>query len=364
VAVISQIKAGQRLYTTSRDALMSYRAIVGGTVRDEITGQPLTDDFNIKVEQEGLRLHILGDGNFGLSGDVQRVFPRLDANSYQLDLLFNAPGYLDAGRTVFIPQQSSFPINLPLVQLRRLPVRLQGRMVKDTTARAPIAGAKLISVLGPTPAERNIILRTPLHFEHNAGVTVRECQFTPALTTRSLMVRADAGMQTITVNQRTGLAASVVLRIGTEREAEYVVIVHLPPQPADLNQPGEVVLTGALKRSFALNALVQPVTPAFPVGGLVRQLARETNAGDGVLILDGDMQVDAVEIQDPAAAKLEYIALGALTDEDGYYRLDGVGRVRALDLDASAAGFLMLPTVAWTINYEQPVNILNFRLSP
>ncbi len=72
-----------------------------------------------------------------------------------------------------------------------------------------------------------------------------------------------------------------------------------------------------------------------------------------------------MEIADPVPDRVEYHALGALTDAEGFYRLDGIGRVRTVHLDAGATGFAALSEpVSWTINYGQPVNVVNFRLSP
>ena len=60
----------------------------------------------------------------------------------------------------------------------------------------------------------------------------------------------------------------------------------------------------------------------------------------------------------------EYHDLGALTDTAGYYQLNGIGRVRTIYLAVSAAGFTSPPPVPWVINYEQPVNLVDFRLRP
>ncbi|MFQ5813112.1 MAG: hypothetical protein ACE5I2_07980 [Anaerolineae bacterium] len=141
------------------------------------------------------------------------------------------------------------------------------------------------------------------------------------------------------------------------------MIESLAPAPADPTQPGDVTLRGALNRSFPATTEVQKVT--LGAIGTTRSLAREADAGDGLLILDGVLDVDTIEIADPTPELVEYHALGALTDAEGFYQLNGIGRVRTVHLDARATGFAALAMpVPWTITYRQSVNIINFRLSP
>ena len=84
-----------------------------------------------------------------------------------------------------------------------------------------------------------------------------------------------------------------------------------------------------------------------------------------VLFLLNDLPTDPIEIVDDTAALVEYHAPGAITDDNGYYRLDGITRVRTVYMDASAAGFAaMREPIAWTIDYGQPVNNVDFRLAP
>ena len=81
--------------------------------------------------------------------------------------------------------------------------------------------------------------------------------------------------------------------------------------------------------------------------------------------LPNELPVDTIEIADAAAVSVEYKTLGAISDADGYYRLDGIHRVRTVYLDASKTGFAkMASPTAWTIDYAQPVNIVDFRLFP
>jgi hypothetical protein len=72
---------------------------------------------------------------------------------------------------------------------------------------------------------------------------------------------------------------------------------------------------------------------------------------------------DHVQIVGAAPAQEEVHALGALSDAQGYYRLDGVSRIRSGSFFASAAGPLEAE-VGWLVAYGRPVNGVDFRLRP
>ena len=362
MANIRQIRVGTRDYTVAGDVATIYRALVIGMVRDEITGQAPRTRVSVRAGRQDVSVKVADDGIFGVAGYAEQVFPHLGSDSYSLDLVVGASGYREVARTVTIAPNSSLPVSMPVVLLRRVPIRLQGRVVKDTTARPPIEGAKILTVGGPSPTERTVALRTPLHFAHSSGVQVRNCQFTPSGAPKQLLGNAPMGGRRLLLSDRIGLGSNEILRLGPDRSVEYAVIESLDALPADPGQPGKVTLRNALRRGFPATAEVQRVTAT--VSGPNFQLMREADAGDGILILDAVPGADAVRVEAAASAIVEYHALGALTDDDGFYRLDGMGRLRAIDLDASATGFGPLPApVSWTINYEQPVNIINFRLS-
>jgi hypothetical protein len=82
--------------------------------------------------------------------------------------------------------------------------------------------------------------------------------------------------------------------------------------------------------------------------------------GDGLLLLTGPLAVTRLEVMDGAAT--EFAVVNALTDAEGFYRLDALGGLRTLDLKASAATFVDLQ-VPWSLDTSQPVNVVSFRLS-
>lgn len=358
-----QIQAQQRNYTVIDDVRTFYRALISGSARDEITGEPVKAAITVSVDMEGLDVRILEDGMFGLAGYLERVWPDFSNTDHVVELTISAFGYREATRRVNILHQSVLPIIAPPVRLRRLPVRVQGRVVEDTADRLPIPDARIIAVGGPSASAPLAFLRTPLHFDHAIGTSIRECDLAVTGTAKTMMVEAAAGNSKLSLSNRAGLAVDALLRIGPENRGEYALIESLEPLPADLNQPGKVTLRSALLRSHPAQAEVRQITHSFPAGAEVRTLDVEAQAGDGLIILDAFLDVDAVEVLDPVAARMEYHALGAVTDADGYFRFDGIGRVRIVDFDASAAGFQpLVAPVPFAINFEQPVNVVNFRL--
>jgi hypothetical protein len=368
LAVRRQEKAGDRTYTVVDDLTRTYRALIAGTVRDEITGYPPSTRFRVQVAREDLYARTLDGGLYCLGGYPGRVFPDHENVGHTVDLAIAVPGYREVRLTVHVLPNIGFPVLVPDVQLRRRPIRIQGRVVTENQEhRGPVADAKIRIVddpkANPPPTEHVVALRTPLHFDHAAGVSVHQRELTLVGSSKQLATEAPAGSRTLTLSNREGLADGDILGTGSDIQLEYALIESLAPTPADPGQPGDVTLRSALTRSLAADTRVQKVTPG-PIGA-TRSLVREAEAGDGVLILDNPLDVDTIEIGEPTSQDLEYHALGALTDDEGFYRLDGVGRVRSLHMNASATGFVPLSEpLAWTINYERPVNVVDFRLSP
>lgn len=362
MSIVHQIEANKRIYTVVGDLTKVSRALVVGRVEDELTGEPPQGSVTVRTTKAGVSVKVLRDGMFCLAGQAARVFPQLATTGGELDLVITAAGYRGWSEVIAIPQNANLPVSLLPVQLRRVPVRLQGRVVKDTSGRPPIPGAKVLAVGGPSAFEHAVALRSPLYFAHAKGADVQECQFTPSGSPLQLVSAAPAKSRTLTLSRRTGLAVNDVLRFGAEIGVEYASVESLDALPADLNLPGRVTLRNALHRSYAVNAEVQKVTTSMV--GAVLHLAQPADAGDGLALLDAPTNAEALAIESAAAPVAEYHALGALTDEDGYYHLNGIARVGVVELEASALGFAPMPNpVAWTLNYKQPVNIVNFRLS-
>jgi hypothetical protein len=249
---------------------------------------------------------------------------------------------------------------VPTAALRRVPVRIQGRVVNDLT-RAPIPNALVLSVDNPTtpPAIHTTAVRTPLYFDHAIGAAAQLVNIVPAGGT-SLTAAVAAGDQVLTLLSRTGLGPNSVVQLSNSSNGttEYGVVDHLGPGAPALR--GQVFLRNALNRSYAdlLATTVQFVTATL-VGGPAT-LATDANAGDGVLLANQLLNGTTLVV-DSGTPIVEYHEVGALTDSDGYYGLDGMGRVQEIFLQSSQGA--LQKTVGWFIEYDRAINVVDLRLS-
>ena len=350
----AQIAADRRLYTVVHDLTTYYRLLVAGRVLDALTGEPVRSTFTVTAEREDLLVRSLDDGFFAVGGDPELAFSLLASNAYPFGLTVSAPGYREASQTVPVPANATFPRPPVVFSLRRRPVRLQGRVTEAAGAQGPIPGAAVGIGAGPVLA-----LRTPLAFGHDAGVEVRDCALTSAGAPKLLHSAAAGGDDTLTLNNRTGLNLGHVLRLGPPEAYEYAPITGLAPEPADLNQPGEVTLGTPLRRSLSPGDEAQRVNPA--PNPAAEPLAARAEVGEGVLRLSNPLAAATVRVELLASPEVEYHAVGALSDAEGFYRFDGIAGIVEATFVASAAGFND-GDQPWVIDYPTPVNVLDFRL--
>src|SRR5207249_1873186 len=226
-----------------------------------------------------------------------------------------------------------FPVTIAAIALRRLPVRLQGRINQNTGAHPPIPNARILTA---APGDQTLLLRAPVRSDHAVGTNVQARMLTPVFPpgpAKQLTGPLAAGQRTLLINDRQGLAAGQIIRIGPEQFGQFSRVQSVSSTPANLALPGEIIVDVAPNRSFASDTPIE----AFSSGaaGVARQLVRSADAGDGALLLNGPLAATTIEIVDPPHPT-EYHALGALTDADGYYSCDGIASVAALDLKASA----------------------------
>ena len=355
-----QIAANGKIYTVVDDFASVYRALITGAVSDEVLGELAAPDFEVRIDRADLISKTTAHGLYAVTGYSEKSFPNLSATAYTVDLVLAASGFRDQPLTVTIPKNASFPVNAPAAALRRLPVRIQGRVVTDTAQRWPIAGAPVISVddpSAPPPPQHTVALRSPLYMAHPAGATVREIAMA-GFGSATLAEDAAAGSRMLNLSDRAGLVVNSILRFsnGTETLVEYGIVDSLGPGAG----AGQVFLRQSLNRSYFSGAAttVQFLNPG--AAGTTGTLQTDADAGDGVLIASQLLIGNTVEV-DPGTAATEYHEIGALTGTDGYYSLDGVCRVGEIFLEASHATFTSL-TEDWSVQYDKAVNVVDFRL--
>jgi hypothetical protein len=343
------VQVRDRTYTVVDDQVIVLRALITGSALDELTQQPVPVPLAVVADRAGLTARVVDNSLFCLTGRPELLFPDLAHRGYTVQLTLSADGYLDTRLTVDIPQNARFPVQVPPVPLRRQPIRLQGRVVQDRDDK-PIQGASVTLMdrhrppSAPPLMEHLVAVREPLRKGHPRDVLVRPMK--PDGPGKSLTVEAPAGTAEIVLDNRVGLAPGDVLQIGAGI-VEYAIIDAL------LGQPGQVRLKAGLGHDFLMSAPVQKMVAASPP----TTLNREAFAGEGVLFLRDLVRESVVAVD---GLEVEYRALGTVTDADGYYRLDGIGRVGTVYVRAAAGR--QQRTTPWVLIFGQPANVVNFRL--
>lgn len=358
MATSYQVSVGDLLYTVVDDATTTYWALLTGLVTDEIFGELYAPDFSVVTGRDDLQLKKTANGIYALTGYPDMSFPYHDSISYNLNLQIKASGFRGQSWVQSVPAAQPFPIVIVTRALRRLPVRVQGRVVNNLT-RAPIPGVQVISVDDPlTPPTVHVTaVRSPLYFDHPSGAQVQNVTMNAPVTLH-LTADVTSGDQAINLSDRSGLAGNSVIQLRNVSQTlvEYAVVDHLGPgAPA----AGQVFLRNALNRSYPQSSSVTFFTPV--VAGGPATLSADANAGDGVLLANQLLNGSATLSVDSGSPAAEYHEVGAMTDADGYYGLDGMGRVREIFLHATLGG--LQQTVPWFIEYDHDVNVVDLRLS-
>lgn len=357
MTVTHQIQANGMIHTVVDDFTSVYRAVITGAGTDEILGGPLQADLIVKTDRPDLNVKVVSNGFFAIAGYVEQAFPQLATTTYTVHVTFSAAGFHSQTVAIVIPMNATFPITIATVALRRRPVTVQGRVVANTTARLPIAGAKVTAVDDPTapPGPHGVTLRSPLKLDHASGVTAQEIAMIVG-GGALLTVDAFSGDAKLSLSSRAGLAANSILRLANPSgtHIEYAIVSSLGPGAG----AGEVFLRDPLNGSFPSASTTVDFLNTGALG-TVGSLSTDADAGGAVLSITQRLD-NTVEI-DPGSPSVEYAEVGALTDADGYYFIGGAGRSKELFLEASHSGFTSL-TRSWFLEYDNAVNVVDFRL--
>jgi hypothetical protein len=358
VATPHQVQVGNLLYTIVDDCTTSYLALVTGSVTDEIFGDFYAPEFTVETGRADLATKTTANGLYALAGYPEVSFPHHGLASYlSFSFELKAPGF----RTLKVPKPimagAPFPVVVSSLAMRRLPVRIQGRVVNDLS-RAPIAGAVVLSVDNPLipPLVHTTALRTPLYFDHILGTPAQAVTMGGPIAT-SLAADVARGDQVLNLSACNGLGPHPVIQLSSASQVivEYGVVDHFGPGAPGA---GHAFLRNPLNHSYAQSATATFLT-ATPVGG-VANLSTDANAGDGILLATQLLNGTALVV-DSGALTAEYHEVGALTDSDGYYGFDGMGRVQQIFLFSSQGA--LKRTVSWFIEYENAINVVDLRLS-
>ena len=347
------------LYTVTTDVTTTYYAVITGAVTDETFGSFNMPGFAVELTRDDLQSKNTPEGLYAVTGRPVLSFPKLSSTSYKVNYTLAAPGFRNYPVQVTIPVNATFPVSAPAVAMRRLPVRLQGRVVSESNG-LPIIGASVVSVDNPTPPSppppppipHSMLLRSQLYAAHAVGAPVQAVTLTQTGNTQ-LAQPAAAGTTTVFLNATGGLSGSAFIQIMTPDTTlvEYAIVTSTGPAT------GQVNLATPLNRSYGTGVVstVNFVTAAL--AGTAAHLLADPNAGDGILVADALLTATTLVIDDGSPA-VEYHEVGAVTDSMGYYAFNGVGRVQELFLQANGA----TPPTPWMIEFDQPTNIVNFSI--
>lgn len=358
MGITHQTQAGDLIYTVVDDCTTSFWAVITGSVTDEILGGFYAADF--RISQTDLGTKTTPNGLYALTGYPDQLFPQLAITSYPMNFVLQATGFRDFNISMSVPVAATFPVLAPTAAMRRLPVRIQGRVVSNIS-RAPIANALVLSVddpLSPPPAVHTTALRSPLYFAHGAGASAQFVSIGVG-TPNKLDSDALGGSQVLNMHTLSGTGSVIQLSSPGQVNLEYGLIDHVGP-----GAPGacQVFLKNPLNRTYPAASTVANLTDATPTG-TPTSLSTDANAGDGVLrapvLLNAP--TGGTVVIDLGAAGEEYHEVGAVSDVDGYYGLDGMGRVPEIFLNASQGA--LKQEVSWFIEYDNAINLVDFRLS-
>jgi hypothetical protein len=340
-----------RSVVVSSDGTLRYRAVAVGRVASEIAGMP-APRASVSTVRSDVRPFVR-DADFCLAADPARSFP----TSSSFDVTIGADGFLPRTTTVTV-DPASLPAALGTIELRPLPVRVQGRVVAADTGDA-LASARVHAIDDPTvgspPPVHTIVLDRPLARAHPSAAPLEEATVSSASGLGALPSDAPAGSTALRLAGRTGLAPGAVVAIGGD-DAELARVED--PGPAPLADAGVVTLRDPLTRTLRAGAAVALLE--FGGTGTVTALAEPSEPGGAVVVAEA--AVGGLVRIEPGPDE-EYRRVGVLADDAGYYRVDGLAHVASLWLAADAPGRQRAHR-AVTVRYGTPVTVVDFQLKP
>jgi hypothetical protein len=354
-----QVDAGNDVYTVVNDTTTYYWAVITGAVTDEIFGTMNAPGLAIEVQgRTDLGTKVLPNGLYAITGYPAQAFPPM-ALPTSVSYVLSAPGYRDLQLSATIPTSPVFPVPpspVPSPVMRLLPVRLQGCVLNSSTG-LPVAGVTVTSIDDPSspPTVHISALRAPLCIAHQSGKPAQAATIAPTGGALSLSQAVTGGDQVLNLKSPTGLAVNSVVQLtyanGVRQECG--IVASLAPGAPGTQQ---VSLTAPLNYSYpVLGTTVTAVTVTLT--GAPASLSAGADVGDGV-VLASQLFTQAV-VLDSGTPLEEIRVVGALTDTDGYYGMDGIGRVQDIFLQANSGS---TPWVNWYIEYDLSVNIVDFRV--
>jgi len=335
---VTTFTTDERAYDVVFDVAIRRRALIVARVADAVTTRSVTL-LNARADRRGVTVRIGSGGTLAVSGRTEQLLPDpASTTPITLAISIQARRYRPHVEQVVIAPTAALPIDLGTIALQPFPVRLEGRVTRESD-RAAIGEASIVT----RKADRIVLLRTPVQRDYPSGTTVTAQTLTASGTAGTLAASAARGSGMVTLNSASPFAPGNVVRF---EKREYGVIATIAGN--------DVTLIDPLQHSHAAGTSVSQITA---LAGNTMATRRDAIAGDALLPIDVATDATAIEIGG------EYHDTGLLSDVDGYFAVDGVGGERTVTLVtiASDPALSDLET-AVTIDYSKAENSVSVRL--
>ncbi|HKP51326.1 MAG TPA: hypothetical protein VJ183_01595 [Chloroflexia bacterium] len=385
------VQVGSLPYTYSPDDSMPVGrrlwGVIGGMVVDEITGRAPDSRPFISTKYRGLVARTTQDGGMvGLLGIPEKVFPNLRLQSYPVEFMVGAEGYITRSESRPVPANLTFPddftpVLLSDVELHRLPVSIRGRTVLLAGAGTTGLSGSSVQVTGywPTTASTTgaaspanmLWLHPPLYFSRTAAVGILRRREITAIggQDKTLLLDAPAGGTTLRLSDGVSVAAGGVLWVDADdaERMEYMTVGTVAGASTP-DQPVTVTLTYPLAFTHRAGVKVSrgnvgPVLP--PPAGFTKQFARDALPGDGVVFLNDVANVGVATVVEvtgsPNASEFHRFRLyEATSNANGYFSLPPVSRVAQLRIAATHPAQAAIPPRLLSLRYDLQENRIDF----
>src|SRR5260221_2911733 len=342
-----------QIYTFSPDneVLLADRtwALVSVRLVDEITQEPLRGNVTIEAAEPGFVPRIASDGLVGLIGIPRRLFPKLDVQSYIINLTVAVEGYVARQVPITIGPEVNFPNTFtPIIGsllLHRQPIIIMGRTVlTNGITTTPLSGVT-VSVTGiwrtfppahltvPPDPPNLVSLQPPIYFPRRAAISQLRRRDVVQVTgeDKNLLEWVSSGSNLLNLSDRLNIAVGDILLVDALNPdiMEYLSIGSIAGA-STADQPARITLTYPLAYAHRSNAVVRKVTLQAPA--VNNQFGQDAIVGDTCVLLASMNNLDlahTVEITDGTYPP-EYHNLSRFSvtsDAARYFQLPPLSRV-------------------------------------
>jgi hypothetical protein len=176
-----------------------------------------------------------------------------------------------------------------------------------------------------------------------------------AVASTTLAEPAAVGDQTITVASTASITAGTVLGLGPAATCEHIVVDSADPVSRTIFLRAPVVRSHPPGAAVSVNSAGVSSSPTT--------LGTASLAGDGIIVTAAAVSAQVVEVADAVPEHTEYRLVGVPTDAGGYWRVDGVRAIAALQLTVDAAGFSTSGPTEYPLDYGRDPNVIDVELT-